>query len=186
MKKVYFTAVIFCAMFLSDQLNAQRFDQIDKDPVGISYLRKNKISKPLVKVIYGRPQKHEENVFGKQIPYGEIWRTGANEATEIKFYNDMKFGNKLVKAGTYILQTIPGEKEWTIILNRNTDTWGAFFYDKSKDVLRIKVPAKKAKELDIFSISFRQSFKNTFLVLAWDSTRINIPLETQREILAEI
>jgi len=186
MKKVYFNAVIFCAVILSDQMNAQRFDQLDKDPIGISYLRKNKISKPLIKVTYGRPQKNENNVFGQQIPYGEIWRTGSNEATEIKFYNDMKFGNKLIKAGTYILQTIPGEKEWTIILNSNTDTWGAFFYDKSKDVLRIKVPAKKAKELDIFSIAFKQSFKNTFLVLAWDSTRINIPLETQREILAEI
>ncbi len=186
MKKVYFTAVILCAMFLSDYSQAQRFDQLDKNPIDIAYLRKNKISKPLIKVIYGRPQKQEDVVFGHQIPYGEIWRTGANEATEVKFYSDMKFGNKLVKAGTYVLHTIPGEKEWTIILNSNTDTWGAFFYDKSKDILRIKVPATRAKELDIFSIAFKRSFKNTFMVLAWDSTRINIPLETQGEILAEI
>jgi hypothetical protein len=186
MKKVYFTMVILCAMFLSDHSFAQSFDHLDKNPIDIAYLRKNKISKPLIKVIYGRPKKQDDTVFGQQIPYGEIWRTGANEATEVKFYSDMKFGNKLVKAGTYILHTIPGEKEWTIILNSNTDTWGAFFYDQSKDVLRIKVPATKAKELDIFSIAFKRSFKNTFMVLAWDSTRINIPLETQGEILAEI
>lgn len=186
MKKVYFAAVIFCVTFLTDKSIAQSFDQLDKNPIDIAYLRKSNITKPLVKVIYGRPQKHEEDVFGDQIPYGEIWQTGANEATEVKFFNDMKFGNKLVKAGTYILHTIPGEKEWTIILNSNTDTWGAFFYDQSKDVLRIKVPALKAKELDIFSIAFKRSFKNTYMVLAWDSTRINIPLETQGEILAEI
>jgi hypothetical protein len=186
MKKVYFAAVIFCSMFLTDKSIAQSFDHLDKNPIDIAYLRKNNISKPLIKVIYGRPQKHEESVFGDQIPYGEIWQTGANEATEVKFYNDMKFGNKLVKAGTYILHTIPGEKEWVIILNSNTDTWGAFFYDQSKDVLRIKVPALKARELDIFSIGFKRSFKNTYMVLAWDSTRINIPLETQGEILAEI
>ena len=65
-----------------------------------------------------------------RVPYGEIWRTGANEATEVKFYADMSFGRKLVKAGTYVMHTIPGEKEWTIILNSKTDTWGSYFYDE--------------------------------------------------------
>jgi hypothetical protein len=186
MKRVYFGAVLFCTVVFNNQISAQGFDQPDKNPIDISYLRQNNISKPLVKVIYGRPQKISEKVFGHQIPYGEIWRTGANEATEVVFFNDMKFGNKMVKAGTYVLHTIPGEKEWTIILNTNTDTWGAFFYDRSKDVARIKVSAKKAEELDIFSIAFKKSFKHTYMVLAWDSTRINIPLSTQNEILARI
>ena len=104
----------------------------------------------------------------------------------IAFYSDMLFGNKLVKAGTYVLHTIPGEKEWTIILNSNTDTWGAFFYDASKDVVRIKIPANEAEEIDVFSIGFKNNFKDAFMVLAWDSTRIDIPLASGDAILAKI
>jgi len=186
MKKLLLTLGVFIVFVYQNQLNAQKFDHIDQAPIDIAYLRKGNTSKPMIKVVYGRPKKNKDKVFGSQIPYGEIWRTGSNEATEIKFYKSMKFGNKLVKAGTYILHTIPGEKEWTIILNSNTDTWGAFFYDASKDVVRIKVPIKKVKELDVFSIAFRKSFKNTYMVLAWDSTEIDIPLATQDNILAEL
>ena len=139
MKKLFLTFGALIIFGFSNQLSAQKFSQIDKSPTDIAYLRKSN-SKPMVKVVYGRPSKNNESVFGSQIPYGEIWRTGSNEATEVIFYKDVKFGNKLVKAGTYVLHTITGEKEWTIILNSNTDTWGAFFYDESKDVARIKVP----------------------------------------------
>lgn len=186
MKKLFLTFGVLFVFLFQNQINAQRFDQLDQEPTDIAYLRKSNKSKPIIRVVYGRPIKHEENVFGNQIPYGEIWRTGSNEATEIKFYKDMKFGNKLVKAGTYILHTIPGEKEWTIILNSNTDTWGSFFYDASKDVVRIKVPIRKGKELDVFSIAFRKNIKNTYMVLAWDSTQIDIPLISQDAILAEL
>jgi len=186
MKNIFFTTVFVFAFILQSQLYAQRFDQLDKDPTDISYLHNKKASQPLVKVVYGRPQKHNDIVFGHEVPYGEIWKTGANEATEVKFYHNMKFGNKLVQAGTYVMHTIPGEKEWTIILNSNTDTWGAYFYDESKDVLRIKVPVQTAKEIDVFSIAFMNDFKNTFMVLAWDTTRVNIPLETNNELIAKI
>ena len=186
MKKVFFTTVFVFAFILQNQLSAQSFDQLDKDPTDITYLRLKKASQPLVKVVYSRPQKDNEDVFGGKVPYDKIWQTGANEATEVKFYNDIKFGNKIVKAGTYILHSIPGEKEWTIILNSNTDTWGAYFYDATKDVVRIKVRPKDAEELKVFSIVFENSFKNTFMVLAWDTTRVNIPLEAKNELLAKI
>ncbi len=186
MKKVYFTAVIAMAFFLTNTIQAQKFEQLDKSPTDISYLRHKNIAKPLIKVVYSRPQKEKGAIFGKEIPYGKIWQTGANEATEVKFYTDMMFGNKVIKAGTYVMHTIPGEKEWTIILNNNTDTWGAYFYDETKDVARIKVPVKKMEELDVFSIAFKQDYKNTFMVLAWDTTRVDIPLKTNDAILAEI
>lgn len=182
MKKVCFIAVFVCALFFQNQLFSQNFNHIDETPTDITYLRQNKVQEPLVKVVYGRPQKSGSHVFGEQVPYGKIWRTGANEATEIKFYSDIKFGDKTVKAGTYILHTIPGEEEWTIILNSNVDTWGASFYDETKDVVRIKVPAQKAKELEIFSIAFKQNLKNTYMVLAWDTTRVNIPLQKNNRI----
>ncbi|MCF6296486.1 MAG: DUF2911 domain-containing protein [Flavobacteriaceae bacterium] len=182
MKKVCFITVFFYVFISQNQLYSQRFNNIDKTPTDITYLRQNKIQEPLVKVVYGRPKKDGEEVFGEQVPYGKIWRTGANEATEVKFYEDVRFGNKVVKAGTYILHTIPGEKEWTIILNSNVDTWGTSFYDETKDVVRIKVSAKKAKELEIFSIAFKHKLKNTYMVLAWDTTRVNIPLQTCNRI----
>lgn len=185
MKKLFLTFGALIIFGFVNQINAQKFSQLDKSPTDIAYLRKSN-SKPMVKVVYGRPSKNNEPIFGSQIPYGKVWRTGSNEATEVRFYKDIKFGNKLVKAGTYILHTIPGKKEWTIILNSNTDTWGTFFYDVSKDVVRIKVPIKKVKELEVFSIAFKKNFKNTYMVLAWDSTQINIPLETQGTILAEL
>lgn len=186
MNKIFITTLMVCGLLSSTFTNAQKFAKVDANPVDITYFVKGKVPKPLVKVVYGRPVKNQEKVFGEQVPYDEIWRTGANEATEVKFYSDILFGSKLVKAGTYVLHTIPGEKEWTIILNSNTDTWGAFFYDDSKDVVRFKVPAKQAKQIDVFSIGFKKSFNNSFMVLAWDSTRINIPLEEGNEILARI
>lgn len=186
MKNKIITSMLCCALLSSVMSYAQKFDRPDEAPVDISYLTIGKIPKPLVKVVYGRPQKESDQVFGSQIPYGEIWRTGANEATEVKFYADMSFGRKLVKAGTYVMHTIPGEKEWTIILNSNTDTWGSYFYDETKDVVRIKIPTQEAEEIDIFSIGFKNDFNNTFMVLAWDDTRIDIPLATQDVILAKI
>ena len=186
MNKIIFTTLFVGAILMSSDVGAQRFDQIDRVPMDITYLTTKNLRKPLVKVVYGRPQKDEEIVFGHQIPFDEIWRTGANEATEVKFYRDMLFGGKLVKAGTYVMHTIPGEKEWTIILNSNTDTWGTAFYDPSKDVARINVPSEQADQIDVFSIGFKDSFKNTFMVLAWDDTRINIPLASGDEILAKI
>ncbi len=186
MKKIYFAIVIGLLFISTNQLSAQNFQEIDKSPHDIVYLRQNKISSPLIKVVYGRPKKQSEKVFGEQIPFGKIWRTGDNEATEVRFFTDVKFGNKLVKAGTYVLHAIPGEDEWTIILNKNTDTWGAFFYDESEDVARVKVSAKKAESLDIFSIAFKQRMNSTYMVLGWDTTRVDIPVESYSHILAEI
>ena len=186
MKRIFLIPVVLCMIGLGSRAEAQRFDFPDVAPVDIAYLREAKNETPLVRVVYSRPEKEAPKVFGEQVPFGEIWRTGANEATEVKFYNDVSFGDKLVKAGTYVMHTIPGEKEWTIILNSNTDTWGAFFYDPSKDVLRIKVPSSEADQIDIFSIAFKKSFKENYMVLAWDTTRVNIPVNGSNQLLAKL
>jgi hypothetical protein len=186
MKRIYIIAVFVCFFMLQNQIHGQGFAQMDKNPVDISYLKSDNYSKPLIRVVYSRPKKETEKVFGGQVPFDKVWRTGANEATEIKFYNDVKIGNKIVRAGVYTLHTIPGEKEWTIILNSKTDTWGTVFYEPLKDVVRIKVPAKKGKPVDIFSIAFSQNYNDTFMVLAWDTTRVGIPIETNVQILADL
>jgi hypothetical protein len=114
-------------------------------------------------------------IFGSLVKYGEVWRTGADEATEITFKKDGTFGGQPVKAGTYTLFTIPGEKEWTIILNGKTGQWGAYDYEKNKsqDVLKVNVPATSApgaaEQLTI-------TLPAKALVIAWEKTQVSVPL----------
>ena len=114
---IYIKSVItICTMFLfSMDHQAQGFKKLDDVSHDISYYRESKVAPPLVKVIYGRPKSKEDKIFGTKIPFGVLWRTGANEATEIKLYDNVMIGSKRVEAGTYTLITIPGEKEWEIV-----------------------------------------------------------------------
>ena len=157
-------------------LPAQSFDGLDESPHDIAYYRESRAMPPLVKVIYGRPQKKGQEVFGKLVQYGKIWRTGADEATEVKFYKDVVLGDKLVPAGTYVMYTVPGEKEWEIILSANLDVLGAYQYDSVFDVARITVPSSKAEELEAFSIAFKKKNNSIQMVLGWDTTRVKIPI----------
>jgi hypothetical protein len=171
--------ILVAAILYTVSSSAQGFDQLDSAPHDISYYRESRVTKPLVKVIYGRPTiKTEDKIFGNKIPYNEIWRTGANEATEIKIYKDVLFGDRIVSAGTYVLYTIPGENQWEIILSSNTDVLGAFQYDSIFDVARIVVPTGKAEKIQTFSIGFKkQSEDNITMTFAWGSTRVKVPLD---------
>lgn len=129
-----------------------------------------------VKVAYGQPSKNNRDIFGALVPYGEVWRTGANKSTDITFDKDATFGGKKVKAGTYTLFTIPGQKEWTIILNSVTGQSGAFDYDKTKDknVLEVKAPVTTVGEsVEKFTITLPKGA----VVLAWDKTQVKVPLK---------
>ena len=155
---------------------AQQFDVVDEVPHDISYYRTSRVSPPLVKVLYGRPSKNDKEVFGELVPFGEIWRTGHNEATEVKFYHEVEFGDTKVAAGTYVLLSIPYENEWRIILNSQIDTWGAFQYNPLFNVAEISVPVQKAEELETFSIVFKKRKEHIEMVLGWDTTRVRVPL----------
>lgn len=178
---------IYAVLLFALKSNAQGFKNLDKSPHDIAYLRASMVTPPLAKVVYGRPSiKEDQKIFGSKIPYGELWRTGSNEATEIKLYQDTVIGDVIVKAGNYTLLTIPGEKEWEIILNANTDVWGAFQYDESADVARIKVPVSKAEMLKSFSIGFKQDEANIEMILGWGQTRVKIPLRIKDYYVAGI
>lgn len=133
-----------------------------------------------ITVVYGQPSKKGRTIFGADgsgslEKYGKVWRTGANEATEITFKKDVMFGGKMVKAGTYTLFTIPGEKEWNVILNSTLGEWGAFGYDKIKDknVLEIKVPVSMNKT-PIEKMTITPA--NNSLAIAWDNMTISVPV----------
>jgi hypothetical protein len=177
-------------MFFGSILSAQQFEALDKSPLDISYYPHNyahdrKFAPELIgtdtamiRVIYSRPAKKNREIFGKLIPYGKVWRTGANETTELRIYHDMKLAGKPIKAGTYALFTIPGENEWTIILNSDLDHWGAYSYMEEKDVLRVAVPVKATNQtIENFSIRFEKiDEKSIKMILGWDHTVVEIPI----------
>ena len=176
-KNYIFYIFLLCTFLVIVPCSAQQFNDLDQVPHDISYYRESRITPPLVKVLYGRPSKNGKKIFGEYVPFNEVWRTGYNEATEIKFYGDVLFGNTKIKAGNYVLLTIPGEKEWKVILNSQLDTWGAFQYDPIFNVAEISVPVKEAEELEVFSISFKKKSEEVQMILGWDSTRVFVPLK---------
>lgn len=173
MNKLFLLAALLLSTFSVSQ--AQKFPELDKSPADISYLWKDK--KPVAKVIYSRPQKKGRVIFGELEPYGTVWRTGANECTEIKFYSNVKIDGKDLKAGTYSLFTIPEKDKWTIIFNSQLDEWGAYSYDKAKDVLRAEVkPQTLPTEMEVFTITFKDTDTGGNLILAWDKTLVELPI----------
>lgn len=128
------------------------------------------------KISYGQPSKKGREIFGKLIPFGQVWRTGANEATEITFAKDVTFGETKVKAGTYSLFTIPGEKEWSVILNSELKQWGSYGYDKikAKNVAEVKV---SVKALDAVVEKMTIATDDTNVTISWDKTAVSVPLK---------
>lgn len=165
---------------------ALKMPQPDKSPMDMAYYPVNypvlriqdKADEPLVaRVIYSRPQKEGRAIFGGLVQYGEVWRFGANEATEIDLYRDVKINSKKLPKGRYTIYAIPTEKEWTVIFNKDTDVWGAFKYDAKKDVLRVSVPVQKTTEpMDMFSIAFAKAASGADMLIAWDEAYVTLPL----------
>ncbi|MCX6217394.1 DUF2911 domain-containing protein [Spirosoma sp.] len=133
-----------------------------------------------IKVVYGQPSKRGRVIFGADgsnslEKYGKVWRTGANDATEVTFKSDVMFGGKMVKAGTYTLFTIPGEKEWSVILNSTLGQWGAYDYEKIKgtDVATVKVPVSMNKA-PIEKLIITPA--NSSISIGWDNMTISVPV----------
>ncbi|WP_272150557.1 DUF2911 domain-containing protein [Tenacibaculum aiptasiae] len=179
MKKSILTILVFVvALVASNEVNAQEFVKLDKSPMdAAAYPSSYRISDKLVKVIYSRPQLKGRSL-DKLAPQGKVWRTGANEAAEITFYKDATFGGKEVKAGTYTLFTIPGKKEWTVILSTAKNVWGSYFYNEKEDVVRVKVPTSKSpKSIEVFSIVFDGENNDAKMHLGWGDTIISVPVK---------
>jgi hypothetical protein len=178
MKKSNFIAsiVVTFLMLVSFNVNAQKFKGLDKSPMdAASFPSSYKESDKLVKITYSRPQLKGRSV-GKLAPEGNVWRTGANEAAELTLYTDMMLGTTKIKAGTYTFYLIPGEEEWTAIVNTDLNVWGSYYYNEKNDVARIEVPVTKGKEnLEAFSIAFEKSDDGVHMHIGWGTVRIAVP-----------
>jgi len=176
-KSTIITTIAFgITMLLSSNINAQKFPDLDKSPMdAASYPNDYKEASKIVKVIYSRPQLKGRDL-NTLVPEGKVWRLGANEATEITFYKDMKLGDKKIKAGTYTLFALPEKDSFTIIVSKDLNVWGSYSYKADNDVARLKVPITQANEsLEAFSMVFTKEDKGIVLNLGWDKARVAIP-----------
>ena len=178
--------VLLVISVLMGKSQSNNLPPVDKSPMDMCYYPNNypvlkiqdKATEPAVaRVIYSRPQKNGRLIFGDLVEYGKVWRLGANEATEIEFFRSVKIGDKKVEKGRYTLYAIPAEDTWTIILNKDNDTWGAFKNDEQKDVLRTNVPVQKLNEgVEALAMTFEKSDSGCNLIIAWDNIKASLPI----------
>ena len=157
---------------------------VDVSSMDISYypadypkLKMSKATKTVLRarVIYSRPHLQGRKLFNEVLKYGEPWRLGANEATELELYTDVTIQGKKIKAGRYVLYCIPEQEKWTIVLNSNIDSWG-LHADPSKDIARFIIPIKlTTNSLEFFTIIFQQSAGGADLLMAWDNVEARLP-----------
>ncbi len=174
--------ILLVIVFIGQWLGAQpKPTDLDKSPMDVSYfpanypiakMRGQATGEPLARVIYSRPQKKGRDIFGEEVKYNEVWRLGANEATELELFKNATIGGKKIPKGRYTLYCIPTESKWTIIINKDNYSWGSFSYKQEKDVARIDVPVQKTTD-NVEALTMY--FDNGTLNILWENLKVNVP-----------
>lgn len=143
-----------------------------------------------IELAYSRPSVRGRKVYGDLLPYGQVWRTGANSATTISFTDEVIIGGKKIPAGKYGLLSIPGAKQWIMIISKQTDVTSPADYNVDQDMVRVNVSSVKSKSsTETFTLSI-QDIKPTScnLVLSWEKRSVSLPIQTEIEskIMANI
>lgn len=140
-----------------------------------------------VTVTYSRPAVKGREIWGKLVPYGEVWRTGANEATTITFADDVTVAGQKLAAGTYSLHTLPGKDEWAVIFNSVADQWGSYSYDEKKDSLRVKAKPEAHEATEFLTIHFPAVTADTAtLAIDWEKLRVAVPIAVKTNELTMV
>jgi hypothetical protein len=168
MRKITLLFLVF-ALIQITSVSAQ-----DKKALSPKETVKAKAGGANVEIVYSRPSARGRTMLGGNEPYGQVWRTGANEATTIEFDKAVKIEGKDLPAGKYALFTIPGEKEWTIIFNKEHKQWGAYNYKEKEDALRVTVPAKKTKS---FVETFTVGVEKDEVTMAWENAEASFKVK---------
>ena len=182
-------SIIFCtaAVFFSFSIFAQTtIPAIDKSPLDMATYPNNygllkiqgKAADALAaRVIYSRPLKNNRVIFGELVEYNKVWRFGANENTEIEFFNDVTINNTKIKKGKYSIFAIPDTGNWTIIINKDLNTWGAYKYEQTKDVVRVVLPVQTSTVIaDAFYIYFDKAKNGFALNAGWENVKVTLPI----------
>jgi hypothetical protein len=144
-----------------------------------------------IEVTYGAPSVRDRTIFGDLVPYGEVWRTGANEATTISFSTDVVVEGRPLDAGTYMLATIPQPDSWTVILNSQAGQWGTYQYDPDHDVFRVNVTPSRALFTETMNFAFEEfvpgeNVDEVQLVLHWADVHVPIRIQTDTDRHVEL
>jgi hypothetical protein len=177
---------LVCALVLPLGLFAQA-PKVDFPAASPACTLKQRVGLTDFEIVYSRPGVKGRTIFGGIVPYGQVWRTGANQATKITFNTPVKFNGATLPAGTYGLFTIPGENEWTIILNTNAAQWGAYQYNEKADALRFKVEPVTLSDtkLETFTIEFNHiKDESAVLNLVWD--KIVVPIRLEVDVTSKV
>lgn len=189
MKKIIAIALTCLATYATT--NGQDFSKLDKSPLDMVYYparaafrgfaktSEEKISQtPKIRVIYSRPAAAGRAIFGELVPFGQPWRIGANESTEIQFFTPVSINGTVLPAGRYSMIAIPTKDSWTIKFNFDVDLWGAYSYRPEMDVASITVPTASSNEqINDFSITLYEASKAVaHLKIGWDKTVVEVPI----------
>ncbi len=178
MKKVIVIAGVIVAIIAAGFIGL-RFYTKSFSPEGLALYDKNGVE---IEVVYGRPFKKDRTIFGGLVPYNEVWRTGANEATVFTTNVDLSIGDQELKAGSYSLFTIPDQTSWQIIFNKNIPGWGVNMSgkanrDPSSDAVVIEVASIETQNLfEQFTIDFEQMHNEIDMIMMWDKTLVVVPM----------
>lgn len=187
MKKKFF-AISFAAalMFTANQ----SFAQLKLPAASSAQTITQGLGIEKVTINYSRPSMNGRKIFGELVPYNEVWRTGANTNTTLTFDGDVTLNGHKLSAGTYALFTVPNKSEWTIIISKNTQQWGAYTYNQAEDALRFNVkPQNLSTPVETFTISVDNvTPTDAVLSLAWEKTAVKVDLKVNQQtaILASI
>lgn len=134
-----------------------------------------------ITITYGRPYlKGRKAVGGSLVPYGQVWRTGADEATKLTTEADLMIGNLTVPKGSYSLFTLPTESGWKLIVNKTADQWGAFKYDEKQDLGRVDMKiGKTAAPVEQFTLTLAKSGSGGVLKLEWENTSASVDVKVK-------
>ena len=165
---------------------ANPYVQVDVSPMDMAYFPSdfpvNKMNaqvhgEPMARVIYSRPHRGGRKLFGGLVMWGQPWRLGANEATEIQFFQPVTIQNKKIPKGTYLMYAIPFENKWTIVLNSNLYSWGLKF-EPRHDVAKFEVPAvTKAQMIEHLTLLFEKTTTGADLLMAWENVEVRLPIQ---------
>jgi hypothetical protein len=171
------TLVVLLSAFLICSVYSQNL--VTPQPSPTAEIKQN-FGLSQIELSYSRPGVKGRTIFGDLVPYGKVWRTGANQATTITFGDDVTFDDKKIPAGKYGLLTIPGENEWTVIITKQLDVTSPAAYKQDQDVVRISVkPYQLPFSIETFTMGFGDiTGSSCKLELMWDSVYVHVPITT--------
>ncbi len=134
-----------------------------------------------IAVDYSSPRMKGRKIYGELVPYGRVWRTGANEATALASNTDLSVGGKSVPAGSYTLFTVPNQDKWTLIISKETGEWGIPYPGEGEDLARVDMKvAKLSSPVENFTIAFDQAGAGCTMRLDWETTRAAVEISEKR------